>query len=706
MAGKATEGIQKTRREVKELAQEIDKLTKSFGTFFASGSQGVSKVGEISQAYKNLQAVISNTNDALYKSSDALKSAFGSMGIVGDFASPVINAITGITGAFAGMVEFAAGAPAAVMSALDDQTRAMRSFEKDMFDLEKRFGGTHAAALDFANGMRAAANNDFAQSLYLTTNEMAAFVRATAGTQLTQEQLGKVVQAGTGRIELYGAATAFAASTGMDMASSARLLNTLMNQQGKSAQEATNMLGMFAGVSKETGLSIDSVTTHLNSAVQGFAKIGMSADFGKPILKGFTDTMNDMGLGLENAIGLSADLTGALSKLTNNYGLAYLTFQRGGLDIGGGGGGGVLGSSIALQAAYLEAEKTGDQSAISDQLVRGMRDTLASFTGGDIVTVQQANQDSSLAGQYYVQQQMLAQYGITDDNSAARVLDMLSRLDEATRTGDKDAQDALKEQIANETEGRDKTLDELEKVNRKLEIQTNLMIIDAAVRRDLDQTRSAAAGIGNKIMPKVTDVATSGARSAISGAGSSLELLAKAFGMSEEQQKTLSSQANLARGGTLSADEARALGYDPEALASLSGTDIRGMYQEGDVKNIFANDPNKLRGKLLDGLGGSASDRKTALQDILKSSLDIDRFSTQQIATQDIEAVAKLIAENDRDPNNNNADAIKKLGEELANLIKDMNESSRRIDIRLTGPGEELIKIVGERRNRRNGEGR
>jgi hypothetical protein len=352
---------------------------------------------------------------------------------------------------------------------------------------------------------------------------------------LTQEQLSQTVQTGAGIIELYGAAAAFAESTSMSMAGAADMLNVLMNKQGKSAQEATNMMGMYIGVAEKTGLSVDKVSKSLNSAVSNFAKIGMAADFGKPIMEGFAKTMTDMSLGIEESVALSEKLTGSLASLANNYGMAYLTFQRGGLDIGGGGGGGVLGSSIALQSAYLDAEKTGDQAAIGDQLVRGMRDTLASFTGGDIVTVQQANEDSSLQNQFYIQQQMLkSSFGISDDNSAARVLDMLSRLDEATRTGDVEAQDKLKEQIAKEKQGRDKTLDEMEKVNRKLEIQTNIMTLD--IRNSLDQTRMMAAATGTKLssaFPTAINKGEFSARNMISGAGDQLKRMSDWLGLTK-----------------------------------------------------------------------------------------------------------------------------------------------------------------------------
>lgn len=492
------EKLAKMEKKMKDASAAADSLSGSLGKLMSTGQQSSTKVGEISKAYQSMESVLANTTKVTNKLTENIESLVEKIPGLGGVAAKAVGAIGLIGDAFGKLSQAVAAAPRQFITALDDQTRGLRAFEAELFDLSKRFGGSIEETRKFADSLRTASGGELAKSLHLTTNEMMAFVRQTRNTSLTQDQLSKVVQTGAGAIELYGAATAFAESTNTDLNSAATILNTLMNKQGKSAQEATNMLGMYIGVSEETGLSVDKVAGSLNSAVQNFHKIGMAADFGKPILKGFGDTMKDMGLGIENAVGLSQSLTQSLASLTNNYAMAHITFQRGGLDIGGGGGGGVLGSSIALQSAFLDAEKTGDQAAISDQLVRGMRDTLASFTGGDIVTVQQANEDPSMQRQFYVQQQMLKQqFGLQDDNSASRVLDMLSRLDEATRTGDVEAQKNLKEQIEKEKRGRDLTLDEMEKVNRNLEIQINLMTVE--FRHRLDETRRVAGSTGRAL---------------------------------------------------------------------------------------------------------------------------------------------------------------------------------------------------------------
>jgi hypothetical protein len=516
---KLQEEFKQFRANGKAAANAADDLNASIGQFIATGAKATDRLNDVSTAYADMQKAMKGAASMSASLTLGISGLLTKIPLIGTIAGSAAAAVGGIGTAFMHLAEVAAGAPKVFIEGMDKWTAPLRRTEGQMFDLHKRFGGTIEEAKKFTDTMRLASDNPLAKSLFMSTNEMIKFVAATERTQLTQTQLNQTVQTGAGAIELFGAAAAFARSSNIEMSTAAELLNTLMNKQGKSAQEATNMFGLYIGVAEETGLSIDKVAGSLNGAVANFAKIGMAADFGKPIMEGFAKTMNDMNLGIEESIGLSSGLTQSLAGLTNNYGMAYLTFQRGGLDIGGGGGGGVLGSSIALQAAYMDADKTGDQAVIGDQLVRGMRDTLASFTGGDIVTVQQANEDSSLQNQFYTQQQMLkSSFGIQDDNSAARVLDMLSRLDDATRSGDVEAQKHLKEQIAKEKKGTDLTLDEMQKVNKKLEIQINLMAADLAVRAKLDNTRRAAAFAGNALDPAL-GLAAKGARAGITTAG-------------------------------------------------------------------------------------------------------------------------------------------------------------------------------------------
>lgn len=634
--------LKEVESAARSLANQLDRVTDSLEKFYSTGQKSQAKIGGTSTAVKDMANVVTTAAETLSKFTDVTGSAVAKLGTVGKVFGGALKTASLFTDAMKMAGEAAVSGTAFAVNFFDKQTSGLRAFDKEIFDINKRFGQSIDQSRQFADSLRMAGSNELAKSLNMTTNEMMDFVRATKGTSLTQRQLTEVVQTGAGAIELYGAATAFAASTNMSVSETAGIFNTLLNKQGKSAQEATNILGIYVGVAEDTGLAIDKVATSLNSAVDNFAKIGMAADFGAPILKGFASTMNEMGLGIENAIGLSTDLTGALASLTTKYDMAYLTFQRGGLDIGGGGGGGILGASIGLQSALLDAEKTGDQAAISDQLVRGMKDTLASFTGGDIVTVQQAAEDTSLQSQFYIQQQMLkSNFGIRDDQSAARVLDMLSQLDEATRMGDKDAQDKLKEQIENEAKGRDETLDVMEKISRSLEGQLNMAALN--YRESLMQTRLFAEFVGVGVKDKVLDPMVKLTSKIPEASGDALQGTLEAVGISESE---MYKQLGLEKGSTsakmmqqifdeqLQLDQLAASSADAEVVArasmggNVSDQTLAGIAERGGL-GISDESIDKLARVLadqvskstVDAAGGDKEDLSIMMASTLKEAL-------------------------------------------------------------------------------------
>tara|TARA_Y100000114_G_scaffold157299_1_gene189304 strand:- start:4575 stop:6611 length:2037 start_codon:yes stop_codon:yes gene_type:complete len=389
-----------------------------------------------------------------------------------------------------------------VTTAVDATTQSHRRQVKSIFDVGKQYGSSVEDAEKFTSSMRNAVSSEFGKSVNLRMKDLDAFMISTSRTNLTLKDMSESTTVAGKRVDAFAAATAqFQALGILNYVSD---LNDMVKGQGLTMQESLETFALFGDTAKETGLNVNEVSRTLMRTANSFQKIGMSAEFGVPILKGFTDSLKDMGLGTENALSLTTSLSSALGKLTEDYGLAYLTFQRGGLNIGGAtGAGGMLNTSIQLQAEMLEAEKTGDQSKIASQMVKGMRDTIASFTGGDIVTVKEAAEDSSLQNAFYMQQQMLSsQYGITGAD-ATRTLEMLSKLDEANARGDTKTAQSLEKQIQEQKKAEDKTLSIQEKMGigisqsaASLEEQTIMMKMQ--VRRIYDEK------IGEKVVNAIS----------------------------------------------------------------------------------------------------------------------------------------------------------------------------------------------------------
>jgi hypothetical protein len=505
----ATGKVNKFLTSAEKLAIQIGDLSKSLQNFAASGTAAGQTFeqltpGGASAAFENFTKVIEESEEAWKGLTGTLMSA--GLGNLGLGIGGAIRSVQAFSTTAASMGKTLHEVGRAGFEAFDGLSRPIRRMDAQMFTLAKRFGGTIEESRKFADALKMESATDFARSMHLSTRETIAFYEATKQTSLTQEQLSESIDTGIGKVSLLTAATALASATGMQATEAAQLLNTAMNRQGKTAQEAANMIGMFHDVASQTGLGIDTVAKSLNGAITNFQKLGMAADFGRPILEGFGRVMDDLGLGIEEGADLAGKLTGALAGLADNYANAYIVFQKGGLDMGGGGGG-VLGASISMQAALREG---GDQAQMGQMLAEGLRDTLQSFSGGGIVTVDQANQSPELQNQFYIQQQLLkSQFGISDNASATTILDLLANLDEATRTGDKDGQRALEESLQKEMAGRDKTMDEWEKANRNLEIQTNLLAVVARDKLEGPQFRELAASLGRTVGKKTDEASKS-----------------------------------------------------------------------------------------------------------------------------------------------------------------------------------------------------
>jgi uncharacterized protein YdbL (DUF1318 family) len=334
-----------------------------------------------------------------------------------------------------------------------------------MWDLEKAFGGTFDTARSFYEVFNTEVTSGFAEDMYLSGESLLEMSNATKGTSIRMSDLADTMHVGGRATTAWSVATAHATAIGMTAASYMAHLNTSMNTYGMSTEGAIEQMAMYNQVASETGLNTDKVSSTLEGAARRFEKLGMSANFGRPFLEGFAQSVTNVGLGIENAMGLTQSFSGAIGKLTQDYGLAYVTFQRGGLEMGGSGGSGVLGASIGLRADMLRAERDGDQGAMAHTLAQGMRDTIASFTGGDIVTLTDADNDPSKANAYYMQEQLLmSKYGM-DQDDASRTLEMLSELDDARRSGDSGAAAALEAQLSESRTAEDKTLQETQKIS-------------------------------------------------------------------------------------------------------------------------------------------------------------------------------------------------------------------------------------------------
>jgi hypothetical protein len=156
-----------------------------------------------------------------------------------------------------------------------------------------------------------------------------------------------------------------------------------------------------------------------------------------------------------------------------------MTSLKGGFGGAGGGAGGILAPSIQMQAQMMD-QTPGAQAELAKNLSEGMRETLKSLTGGEIITVKEAAASPELSTQFYTQQKMLGStFGISDSATQNRVLEYLSQLEDATYAGDQDTVDMLSKQIEEATKSNDKTMSLQEKMSQ--DIEKSKMLIDEQV---------------------------------------------------------------------------------------------------------------------------------------------------------------------------------------------------------------------------------
>lgn len=461
------EGTELLGSTVKETTSSVDKLTEAVNALGGGLRTGTTGLDDLIKAGK--------------ASSEALTS-------VGSLMGDIIGRIPGL-GGFGDIFKessSAIGAAGKLLSAdllsgvksaanfFDEFSKEIRETDKEMLSLTKSFGQGLDVAMEMSNSLPEQALTDFGRAAGLSIKEMKEFISQAKGLNIDLDNLTQNISTAYGNLDLYAVAAIQASAAGISLSESSRLLETAIAKQGMSAQSAVETIAGFSEVAKETGLSFSTVANTLNYAVSQFDKLGMSADFGRPILENFARTVKEVGLGIDVATESTRSLVSAMGGLSDNYGLAYLTQIRGG---GGASAGGVLGTSIEMRQKMREAEATGEEGSIAIEMAKQIRDTISSMTGGNIITLEQAAKSPDLQSQFYMQGQMLSQYGIRDTGTQDAVLDLLSKIDEAKAIGDTQGQEELARQLSMEVEARDETRDVTEKLNIEIgSFNANLQI--------------------------------------------------------------------------------------------------------------------------------------------------------------------------------------------------------------------------------------
>lgn len=417
---------------------------------------------------KGFDSVLQSLKSSEQFSRSLTKSISGFIDVIPGFgaAASVINDVGGALSSTVGITGKLGEAYKETLNLSDSFSSGLRVMDAQLFDLGLRFGGTFEEAKNFTDGLlEESAKVSKVDFGYINSSELIEAVNKLSNSRISFDRMSESISTTSGNMDLLTASILQSGASGLESSSYYDKLGDAIMKQGLSAEGAMEQIAGFSEISKDTGLTVSSVANSLNDLANSFSQMGLSADFGRPFIKGFANTLDGMGLGIENAIGLSGQLSKSLASLTTDYATSFITAQRGGLDVGSGT---ALGAGIQLQARLLDAQASGDeqeQANIAQEMSLALRDTLASFTGGEIVTVQEAAENPMLETQFYTQSKILQDMYNIDQNSSARTLELLSELDEAISSGNEDLSSELSKQIEEQIDARDQSLDLMMKQN-------------------------------------------------------------------------------------------------------------------------------------------------------------------------------------------------------------------------------------------------
>lgn len=499
--------LQEAVQKIKELQKEIESLRNSMARGYSvssgainglaksalDGTLSISKLHDETEDFLNGIENLTGGAAGLINQINPLSKIFSD---IGDSTLSPIKAI----GSFVGTLS---DAIVGIVDATDSITSGYREYSKMVIGLGAGFGQSLDQAREFGDYIVSSGKNFAnAESGFISIANRISVAEGMAEAGIPLENMSKTIVSTAGSFDFLNTAFLQSSKMGMDLRDYMSKLSDAMNVQGLSAQQAFEQMAMYGDIAENTGLQVDSIIRSLDNVADNFKKMGMSASFGRPLLEGFTSSLNSMGLGFENALDLTASLGRALGELTTNYSAAYVTFQRGGLDFGAGGG--AMGASIGLRAQLLDAEKRGDQSQLGMQMAGAMRDTLASFAGGDIVTVSQAAASPELQSSYIAQTELLkSMYNISDAGTQDRVLELLQQLGDATESGNTELAASLGEDLQSAIGQRDETLSLQEKSASYLSSLVAEQLVTNTLISNLNTTSS---GMMNTLITKVDEI--------------------------------------------------------------------------------------------------------------------------------------------------------------------------------------------------------
>ena len=349
-------------------------------------------------------------------------------------------------------------------SAVDMLSAGVRQTNSEFFLLANTFGGTYDEAKKLAEAFVDIQRKSGSEAFgYVSRKELMDTAEAMESANLEISRMSEIIPSAGTNMDFLTASLLQADSMSISATEHMNLMSGAIMKTGLSSDEAFKQLAGFNVIADKTGMSTSKIASSLSTAVSNFQMVGLSADFAKPLMLGFAESLDSVGLGIENALGLSQTFTKSLAGLSDDYGFAHLVSSLGGLQFGQDGS--AISAGLEIEKAMIDAETTGEYEQLGLTLAGGVRGTLEHFGGGEIVTLDEAIDDPSKRSQHYMQKNFLSDQFSMSSQEASRTLEMLEKLDSAQASGDSETAAELAKQLADQMNGRNETISLMEKQN-------------------------------------------------------------------------------------------------------------------------------------------------------------------------------------------------------------------------------------------------
>lgn len=551
MADEITEGLEQASSSIEINTSNLNKAVTNLNTAIESFSKSQSilaqDIGKISGSESSSKAHIRALNSMKTAGVDVGKvfsdlnnklDISGAGEGMGSIVEKMVNSLKGLNQTAAQIKGFmvehfddiaTAAKSAGVIGGISGIDKVLKAVDKNtgLFTIQKQlmaldravisagtaFGGSFREAQAATNSFRA----DFADTIVNTRSSVKEIEKVRdalkdafgSSDQLTK--LGNLSRAQDNirsKLSLTNTAILLSTSTGMDAGKIAEMMSEAHLELGESLEGSAKMFGAIQLAAEKSGMSFGKAADSIMKATDHLKMWGGTVGSVTPLFEAFTRQLGTQ----PGQVGLARKLLDQYTSKLAQMGLEMRALI--GLQAPGGAGRGAIGVGLEMEAA-LEDKTGGGMQRVTENLIGALK----RFTGGRVVTREQAIKNPAMERAFLVQRQLLRQMIGGDDASNTKMLAILQDIDAHGLQVGGDTESKLGEMLGSGEKARDATTDAMETIiqaqtasqmKQGEQIIASLSNILSALRADkvisaFQQTLGRVATTGNLSIDTIKD---------------------------------------------------------------------------------------------------------------------------------------------------------------------------------------------------------